>query len=211
MIIAGKNIEVVDTWVEGSYLQIVNNSGVCFHVLSNSEVNDFSDDSYICTNTEVNKSIKWGDFEFDIPYRNGAKREYKGRDSGDISNFTVFGDYEKGLPTNDYYMICENWEWLYYNERKGRDCVNSANGTLLALGIDYVMTEEDVVNLYNLLHEETPTNKSLNIEDDKEKLLFSVEVEDADNTVSDRIETIDKKWGELVAGDWIHNMCIEGV
>ena len=206
MIIAGQSMQVTDSWIEDSYFQIVNPDGACFHVLSKSEVESFSEDSYICTNTSVYKTIVWGEFEFKVLYQNGARGNYKGHDSGKGSNLDLFSDYSEGLPTNKFYLICKEWEWLYYNERKGRNCTHSANGMLTALGIDYLMTEEDVVNFYALLHAHTPTNSLLGLEDDKHKLIFSVEVDDEDNQYTDSVELVEKRWGELRYGDWVHNM-----
>ena len=207
MIIAGKPIAITDTWIEDKRLEIVNPDGVCFTVLTNEDVSGFSEESYICTNAEVVKTLQWGEFELELTYKNGGRAEYRGRDSGENSDLSIFKDCHKGLPTNKYYFICEHWEleWLYYSKRENLCCTDVINTSLAVNGVDHQMTDQDVLALYDFLHQETPTNALLGIEDDKHKLLFAVEVED-DNAASDDITLLDKEWGELETGNWIHDM-----
>ena len=205
MIIGGQVLELIDEWVEDTNYQVVNSDGECFHVLSSREVEGLNDDSYLCTNTEVYKTIRWGEFEIKLLYKNGCRGEYKGRDSEGSAGLELFKDYYNGLPTNKYYLVCEDWEWLYYSEKNGKDCWHIINGRLRANGIEYYMAEEDLVNMYNFLHSLTPTNEKLGLVEDKECTVFCVEVGDSTRK-SDDIVTIEKTWRELTAGDWIHEI-----
>ena len=174
-------------------VSIINKDGPCSAELTESDVAGFNEDTYVSFDVDACQTIRIGNEHTIIEWLSGSHSPYKGRNSGEETNLSVFRDASgKKLPTNDYYFFHEELETFYYGERK--DAVVTLNEAFVSMGFDLVFDDEDAKHLYDWLHQVTPTQATFNIETDKHLMTFVTESAGSTKPVA-------KLWGELAVGD----------
>ena len=182
---------------EFDYL-IANPNAMCSYRLTEDDIAGLCDESYMVVVASVYQDIDIRGEDFQVGWHSGVAGEYKGRDSGEDTDRSVF-TVDKGILSNEYYLVHSELEPFYYGEAKGSAA--ALNAAFEQMNMYIRLNDEEAELLHTLMHKNKPTHESLDVITDINQIVFGVETDVVFDDGEVRREEVDKKWSELKAGD----------